>query len=103
MNVCDETVKAIGSLAVELTALAEQAARTYAPEVERLISSGNRSARLIEHTLDGLLDFANTDDCLLLYRRLCRYYWTIDPHATAKYVRFYREMWDNDEGDAPSE
>jgi hypothetical protein len=33
---------------------------------------------------------------LLLYKKLCRYYWKINPQATADYINYYREMWDND-------
>ncbi len=36
-------------------------------------------------TLDGLLDFCFDPEALLLYRKLCRYYFTIDPVATAFY------------------
>ena len=33
-----------------------------------------------------------------LFKRLCRYYYTLDPAATADYVHSYRGMWDS-EGD----
>ncbi len=54
----------------------------------------NRNVSQIERTLDGLLDFCGDDAILMLYRRLCRHYWSIDPVATARYVQFYRQMWD---------
>ncbi len=31
---------------------------------------------------------------LRLYKKLCRYYFKIDPEATASYVYAYRDMWD---------
>jgi hypothetical protein len=31
---------------------------------------------------------------LSLYKKLCRYYFAIDPEATVSYVNAYREMWD---------
>ena len=34
---------------------------------------------------------------LALFKTLCRYYWDIDPSATAAYVHAYREMWDPEE------
>ena len=36
------------------------------------------------------------NEVLLLFRKLCRYYWEINPQATADYVNFYRRMWDDD-------
>jgi hypothetical protein len=32
-----------------------------------------------------------------LYKKLCRYYFKIDPEATASYVYAYRDMWDEEE------
>jgi len=46
--------------------------------------------------LDGILDFCFDADMLLLYKKLCRYYFNIDPVATVSYINFYREMWDSD-------
>ena len=43
-----------------------------------------------------LLGFCGNQQSLLLYRRLCRWYSTIDPAATVEYVHAYREMWDSD-------
>jgi hypothetical protein len=34
---------------------------------------------------------------LALYKKLCRYYYTLNPAATADYVNYYREIWDTDE------
>ena len=33
---------------------------------------------------------------LLLYKRLCRHYFDIDPRATAFYIDAYRKMWDEE-------
>ena len=33
---------------------------------------------------------------LALYKKLCRYYYTLNPAATADYVNYYREIWDTD-------
>ena len=52
----------------------------------------------IAHRTDlrRLLDFCGHGLILRLYRSLCRHYWDIDPAATARYVRFYRDMWDSE-------
>jgi len=33
---------------------------------------------------------------LIVFKKLCRYYYNIDPQATAEQVQFYRELWDNE-------
>ena len=32
---------------------------------------------------------------MLLFKKLCCYYYTIDPVATREYVYIYKDMWDN--------
>jgi hypothetical protein len=32
----------------------------------------------------------------MLYKKLCRYYYNIDPQATVEYVNAYRDMWDSE-------
>jgi len=44
-----------------------------------------------------MLDFCFDDAMLCLYKDLCRYYFKIDPVATASYIYAYREMWDEEE------
>jgi len=36
------------------------------------------------------------------YKKLCRYYFEIDPRATTSYLYAYRDMWD-EEGQAKGE
>jgi hypothetical protein len=40
------------------------------------------------------LGFCGDERLLLLYRRLCRHLWDLDPAAAVAYVNFYREMYD---------
>ena len=47
--------------------------------------------------LDSLLDCACIPEGLALFRTLCRYYFTLNPAATADYIRAYRDMWDNND------
>ena len=56
-----------------------------------------RPAGLGEHLLDRLLDCACIPEGLALFRSLCRYYYYLNPAATADYIGAYREMWDNDD------
>ena len=83
-------------LASAICALTRQAVAAYAPIVEDIVRERCQDAEHIQRTLDGLLDFAHDAEVLLLYKKVCRHYYFIDPAATADYVRFYREMWDSE-------
>jgi len=97
MNPAPDILESITDLARSFQGLDEQAVREYTPVVEAILHSRSRDTRHIEHTLDGLLGFCGHDPALLLYRRLCRHYWDLDPAATAFYVKAYREMWEPEE------
>jgi hypothetical protein len=86
----------VEALAQSLSALARRAVAEYTPLVEAIVRDQSRDARRIERTLDGLLDFGFDPEALLLYKKLCRHYYFIDPAAAAYYVHAYREMWDSE-------
>lgn len=89
-------IEEIKDLIVVQQNLARQALSEYSVLVENIIVSKTSDQNRIEHTLDGILDFCFDADMLLLFKKLCRYYFTINPQATDFYVHTYREMWDND-------
>jgi len=91
----EELVEAVRPLAEQISGLYDEAARRYGPEVDAIVRDGCRDAKRIEHTLDGLLDIGDDERILRLYKRLCRYYWTLDKVATAEYVMLYRDHWDS--------
>jgi hypothetical protein len=62
--------------------------------VEDVLRTECRDPNRIEHLLDGILDFCCDPVILRLFKKLCRYYFPIDPEAIASYVNTYREMWD---------
>jgi len=43
-----------------------------------------------------MLDFADNEEILVTYRKLCRYYLDINPQETAEYIQSYKEMYDAD-------
>ena len=96
MSEYDATLQAIETLAASMRELQQQAVRQYQPVVDDLLRSRSRDTRLIERTLDGLLDFCGHEPVLEMYKKLCRHYWDIDPAATAYYINAYREYWDSD-------
>ena len=70
----------------------------WKPEAERIIYSKSKDIKGIEKTLDALLEVAFNKEVLIVFKKLCSYYYKINQQATIEYVEFYREMWDNDEG-----
>ena len=87
----------LSAVIAPLQALHQQAIKAYAPTVREILNSDSRDARLIEQTLDRVLDHACIPQGLALFKSLCRHYWKFNPHTTAFYVFAYREMWDSDE------
>lgn len=51
---------------------------------------------VVETLLDGKVKFCFTDKMLVLFKQLCCYYSELNPQATAKYINYYREMWDDE-------
>ncbi|SPD73301.1 hypothetical protein PITCH_A180003 [uncultured Desulfobacterium sp.] len=94
-----DLVKRVGELARYGQKLAHQAVGQYSVELDAILKTRSRDPRRIERCLDGMLDFCFDDRMLVLYKKLCRYYFDIDPEATVFYVNSYREMWDEQEGD----
>ena len=95
MSDYDELLRSVKELAAGLQALSRQADEQMTPTVEGILRSRTRDVRHIEQTLDRLLDHCGYEPAVLLYRRLCRHYWAIDPVATVSYVNAYRELWDS--------
>ena len=92
-----DMVQTIRKIAVAQQQLARQAEQQYSFEVESILRDQCREPRRIECLLDGMLDFCFDDEMLCFYKRLCRYYFKINPVATASYVYAYREMLDEKE------
>ena len=93
----DDMLRDMKAIAGDLRGIQERGVAQYTPVVEQIISTRNRDAHHIQLTLDYLLDFACHPAGLALYKKLCRYYYTLDPAATADYVNYYRKMWDSEE------
>lgn len=92
-----ELVQSIGEIISARNELARRAESQYAREVEEIMQAQCRDQQRIELLLDFILDFCFDSAMVRLYKKLCRYYFKIDPEATASYVNAYREMWDEQE------
>jgi len=90
-------IKELGNAIVTLQREAVKQTLIYwKPEAEKIINTKSKDINNIEHTLDALCEVAFDDEVLNIFKKLCRYYYDIDPQATAQQIQFYREMWDND-------
>ncbi len=86
----------ITALTEQSRELAQLAAAELAPAVDAVVATGCQSRIRIEHLLDRLLDFCFDPDVLVIFKKLCRYYFTLDQEATVFYIQSYREMWDEE-------
>ena len=92
----NELVDSISQLAKGTEQLAVKVVELYTPIVENIISTKSTDTKLIEQALEFMLDFCFNDKMLLLFKKLCRYYYLFDPQATAEYINLYRELWDDE-------
>ena len=92
----DTMLNEFKKMAQSLVSLNEQAYQVYLPLVDVIIQSKSKDEKEIGHLLDRILDIACMEKGLILYKKLCRYYWDINPNATAYYINAYREMWDSE-------
>lgn len=68
-------------------------------EIEKIIRDNVKDERYIQRKLDKMLDillFYENDDSLLLFRKLCKYYFSINPIVTARYINYYKEQNDSE-------
>lgn len=96
-----EFFNGIVDLAKSIQKLANDACTIYEPQVNAIIQNQSKDMKQIEWLLTYMLDFCLNDNMLLLFKKLCRYVYFIDPEIAHFYVNEYREMWDDDEDVEP--
>ena len=77
-----------------MVALFRQAVALAKAEVDAIIQSGEQDTQRIEHQLDHMTGLCCDPDMRVVFKRLCRHYYGIDPVAAIEHVQAYREMWD---------
>lgn len=92
-----EFINEMKKLAQSIQQLSNDACAIYEPQVDDIIHSQSKDMKQIEWLLTSMLDFCSNDKMILLFKKLCRYVYFIDPEITYFYVNQYREMWDNEE------
>jgi len=73
----------------------EMQLRMLIPEIDRIIRDHVTETNAIEWVLDRLIEYAGTPAGLQQFKRLCRYFWTIDPVRTSWHVSEYRDWYKN--------
>lgn len=89
----------IQPLVEELIQLQEMQGISLACEAERIVRNRITDTHGIESLLDRLVECAGTPAGFQGFKKLCQYFWTIDPVLTAWHVREYRNWYEtpNDE------
>jgi len=95
--------KSLVSLIEQIQKITQTEVLKYSVEINRIIDSNITANNQIENLLDNMLDFCHDDKMLLLFKKLCRYYYKINPQITAEYINLYREIWDNENGEESNE
>ena len=67
-------------------------------EIKYIISKDVHNIRIIENTLDRLLNIP-TDEAYKLFMLLCKYYMTIDKEGALFYINSYEEIYGENEID----
>ncbi|MBU0676183.1 MAG: hypothetical protein KJ950_16210 [Proteobacteria bacterium] len=96
VNESDDILQLAGQVQALRNEAVTQTLAVCQPEVREIFSRKINDSQRIERVLDQLLEVAFDETALTLFKTLCRHYWFIDPHAATEYVRFYREMWDEE-------
>lgn len=91
-----EKLNSFKELAESLNKITQDAFIIYEEQVDRIYRNKITDNKEIERVIDDLLDFCHDDKILLLFKRICRYYYKINPSATFEYVNVYRNLWDEE-------
>lgn len=92
----EEELDGFKELAESIKKNTQEAFEIYEVQVDRIYRNKVKDEKEIERVIEVLLDYCYDDKMLLLFKRLCRYYYEINPIATYEYVNIYRELWDEE-------
>lgn len=83
-------------LAESINKITKDAFIIYEEQVDRIYRNKVKDEKEIERVIDGLLEYCYDEKMLLLFKRICRYYYEINPAVTSEYVNIYRDLWDEE-------
>lgn len=92
----EDDLNGFKELAESINKITQEAFIIYEAQVDEIYHNKVKDEKEIERVIDVLLGYCYDDKMLLLFKRLCRYYYEINPSATYEYAYIYREMWDEE-------
>ena len=92
----EEELNGFKELAESINKITQEALIIYEPKVDRIYRNEVKDEKEIERVIEALLDYSYDDKILLLFKRICRYYYKINPELTYEYVMIYRGLWDDE-------
>lgn len=92
----DEELDSFKELAESIQQNSQQAYEIYKNAVDRIYTDNSQDENEIECLLDYLVGYCYDEKMLILFKKLCRHYYKINPVATAEYVMTYKDMWDEE-------
>ena len=88
----------VSSMIESLQPLIRQNLSLLTNQVDILIKGRERDDNRIQRLLDALLDYAGMcEEGLALFKRLCRYYYDVNPQVTAEYINIYHDLYVSEE------
>jgi len=91
----EEELEGFKEFAESINKITEEAFIIYESQVDEIYRNKVKNEKEIERVIDVLLGYCYDDKMLLLFKKLCRYYYEINPSETCEYVYIFREMWDD--------
>jgi len=82
----------IRRIAEEMKELSKVAVIHYGSIVDDILNKEITDKQEIARVMDGMLDFCQFDDMLLLFKRLCRELYPQHPQLVQDYISYYREI-----------
>lgn len=92
----EEELNGFKELAESINKITEDAFLIYEEQVDRIYRNKVKDEKEIERVIEALLDYSYNDKMLLLFKKICRYYYEINPEVTFEYVNMYRDLWDDE-------
>lgn len=72
----------------------QEAFEIYKVAIDRICVNKAQDEKEIEQISDHLVSYCFDGKMLLPYKKLCRYFYEINPRVTFEHINIYREMWD---------
>ncbi|MCL2383686.1 MAG: hypothetical protein FWC79_06115 [Oscillospiraceae bacterium] len=87
--------KELYSLVKKVVEIRDQKYDIVKNEVNYILKNKVKEDMRIQRTLDILFEFCEENEGLLLYKKLCKYYYDINQIVTIDYIRYYKEEYED--------